>query len=133
LILADTSAWIDYLRGVDAPHVEFLDCALRSERVAIGDLIIAEFLQGFREGSDLAAARRIVDSLEYFDMVGRDIAERAAANYRLLMTGGVTVRKTVDVIIATFCVQRGMALIHNDRDFDPMEARLGLRVVRALP
>lgn len=133
MILADTSAWIDYVRGVDAPHVELLDRALRIDRVAIGDLIIAEFLQGFREGSDLAAARRIVDSLEYFDMVGRDIAERAAASYRLLRTGGVTVRKTIDVIIATFCIQRGMALIHNDRDFDPMEARLGLRVVRILP
>ena len=130
MIVADTSAWIDYVRGIDAPHTELLDRELLRSRLATGDIIIAEFLQGFRTERDFKAARQLMDRLEYHDFLGKERALRAAGNYRLLRKKGVTVRKTVDVMIATFCVDKGFELIHNDRDFDAMEKVLGLRVLR---
>ncbi len=128
MILADTSVWIDYVRGVDARHTNILDHALLYDRVVVGDLVIAEFLQGFREDADYNEAKKIMDALEYRDFAGREIALQAAQNFRLLRKKGITVRKTIDVIIATFCIENGFELIHNDRDFDPMEEYLGLMV-----
>lgn len=130
MIVADTSAWIDYVRGIDAPHTNALDYELLHSRIITGDLIITEFLQGFRQEKDFKAAKRIMDSLEYHDFVGREIALRAAMNFRKLRTNGITIRKTIAVIIATFCIENGYELIHNDRDFDPMEKVLGLLVKR---
>ncbi len=130
MILADTSAWIDYFRGVSAPHTDILDRELSRSRIITGDLIIAELLQGFREERDYQQAKQIMDSLEYRDLVGKPMAEAAAQNYRILRKSGVTVRKTVDVIIATYCLENGLELIHNDRDFDAFEDQLGLRVRR---
>ncbi len=128
MIVADTSAWIDYLRGVHAAHTDALDSALLHSRVITGDLIITEFLQGFRDDLEFLEAKKIMDSLEYHDFVGREIALRAAGNFRLLRKKGITVRKTINVLIATFCIENGYELIHNDRDFDPMEDHLGLMV-----
>lgn len=128
MIVADTSAWIDYVKGVDAPHTNMLDYALEHDRIVTGDLIIAEFLQGFREEKDVEVAKQMMERLEYRDFVGKDIAFKAADNFRTLRKHGITVRKTIDVIIATFCIENGFELIHNDRDFDPMESILGLRV-----
>ena len=105
MIVADTSAWIDYFKGVSAPHTDILDLELSRNRIVTGDLIIAEFLQGFREERDYQEAKRIMDSLEYRDMVGKDIALAASKNYRLLRKSGITIRKTIDVIIATFCIE----------------------------
>ena len=130
MIVADTSAWIDYVRGIDAPHTNLLDYELDHSRIVTGDLIIAEFLQGFRYEEDYQKAKQIMESLEYHDFVGKDIALRAARNYRKLRNSGTTVRKTIDVIIATFCIENDFDLLHNDRDFDPMESMLGLRVRR---
>ena len=126
--VADTSVWIDYLRGVDAPHTNALDDELQNNRIITGDLIITEFLQGFRNEKDYSEAKNIMDALEYRDFVGRDIALKAAQNFRKLRTSGITVRKTIDVIIATFCIENNFPLIHNDRDFDPMEQYLGLKI-----
>ena len=131
MILADTSAWIDYVRGIAAPHTDLLDLELARNRVITGDLIIAEFLQGFREDREYLEAKQIMDSLEYRDLVGREIAIAASQNYRMLRKNGITIRKTIDVILATFCIENDIELIHNDRDFDPMEKALGLRVKRA--
>jgi predicted nucleic acid-binding protein len=128
MIVADTSVWIDYVRGIDAPHTNLLDYELDHSRIVTGDLIIAEFLQGFRNEEDYQKAKQIMESLEYHDFVGKDIALRAAQNYRKLRKSGTTVRKTIDVIIATFCIENDFDLLHNDRDFDPMERLLGLRV-----
>lgn len=128
MIVADTSAWIDYFRGVDAPHTDALDYEIRNNRIITGDLIIIEFLQGFREKKDIFNAKKIMESLEYRDLVGKEIAYKAAENYRFLKAKGITVRKTIDVIIGTFCIVNEYQLIHNDRDFDPMELHLGLRV-----
>ena len=130
MIVADTSAWIDYVRGIDAPHTSTLDEELEKSRIVTGDLIIAEFLQGFRQEEDYEEARRMMESLEYHDFVGKEIATQAAQNYRKLKRNGETPRKTIDVIIATFCIENGYELIHNDRDFDPMERVLGLQVRR---
>lgn len=130
MIVADTSVWIDYVRGIDAPHTNLLDYELDHSRIVTGDLIIAEFLQGFRKEEDYQKAKQIMESLEYHNFVGKDIALRAAQNYRKLRKSGTTVRKTIDVIIATFCIENDFDLLHNDRDFDPMERLLGLRVRR---
>jgi predicted nucleic acid-binding protein len=105
-----------------------LDALLDSERLAIGDLIITELLQGFRTEAQVKSALAVVDRLEYFDLVGPDIAIKAARNYRILRASGVTVRKTIEMIIGAFCIERRITLLHNDRDFDPMVKRLGLLV-----
>jgi len=89
---------------------------------------MAEFLQGFRSDRDFEAAKEIMQSLIYFDMLGKDMALKAAANYRLLRRNGVTIRKTADIIIGTFCIEHDLPLLHNDRDFDPMEKYLSLRI-----
>ena len=128
MIVADTSVWIDYFRGIDAPHTNALDDELQINRIITGDLIITEFLQGFRNEKDYSEAKNIMDALEYRDFVGREIALKAVQNFRNLRTRGITVRKTIDVIIATFCIENNFPLIHNDRDFDPMEQHLGLNV-----
>jgi predicted nucleic acid-binding protein len=130
MIVADTSVWIDYVKGIVAPHTNLLDFELLHNRVITGDLIIVEFLQGFRNENDYRKAKQIMDSLEYHDLAGKDISIKAAQNFRRLRKNGVTVRKTIDVIIATFCIENDFELIHNDRDFDPMEEMLGLKVMR---
>jgi len=130
MIVADTSVWIDYVRGIDAPHTNLLDYELDHNRIITGDLIITEFLQGFRIEKDYKAAKEIMESLEYHNFVGKKIALQSAQNFRMLRKNGVTVRKTIDVIIATFCMENSFELLHNDRDFDPIEEILGLQVRR---
>ncbi|MEE4312247.1 MAG: PIN domain nuclease [candidate division KSB1 bacterium] len=130
MIVADTSAWIDYVKGIDSAHTDLLDFDLVHNRIITGDLIITEFLQGFHSERDYRAAKKIMESLEYHDFVGKEIALQSAKNFRILRRSGITVRKTIDVIIATFCIENGFQLLHNDRDFDSMEALLGLIVRR---
>ena len=130
MIIADTSVWIDYARGVESLQTDLLDYELLHERVATGDIIIVEFLRGFREDGDLKAAKAIMEKLEYYDFLGKEMAIKSAENYRKLRKLGVTVRKTIDVIIGSFCIEHGFELLHNDHDFDPMEEYLGLRVRR---
>lgn len=131
MVVADTSVWIDYVRGVRGPHTDLLDDALLHDRVVTGDIIMAEFLQGFRDEKDFQEAKHLMEALAYYDFVGKEIALQAAQNFRILRRKGITVRKTIDVLIATFCIENGFELIHNDRDFDPMETLLGLKVRRA--
>ena len=130
MIVADTSVWIDYFNGIISPHTNKLDNDLQHQQIVTGDLIIAEFLQGFRHKKDYETARNIMNSLKYYDMVGKNIAEKSANNFRLLRTKGISIRKTIDVLIATFCIENNFMLIHNDKDFDPMEKHLGLKVRR---
>jgi predicted nucleic acid-binding protein len=129
MIVVDTSVWIDYVRGIEARHTDLLDRALIQNRVITGDLIITEFLQGFREDKDFRQARSIMESLEYYDFLGKDLALKAAQNFRLLRKKGITIRKTIDVIIASFCIEHQFPLLHNDRDFDAMEKHLKLIVL----
>lgn len=130
MVLVDTSVWIDYFRGTETPRVFLLDGMLARDRIIIGDLIITELMQGFRYKKELAAISEIVNLLEYKDLVGREIAEKSAENYRYLRKKGATVRKTIDVIIGTFCIENEIYLLHDDRDFTPMEKHLGLKVIQ---
>lgn len=128
MLLVDSSVWIDYFNGVESPEAERLDALLGKEDLLTGDLVLAEVLQGFQRASDYRRARRLMASLAYEDMVGREVAIRSASYYRALRRKGITVRKTVDVLIATFCIVRGHALLHRDRDFDPFARLFGLAV-----
>jgi predicted nucleic acid-binding protein len=130
LILVDSSVWIDYFNGASTPQTEKLDQLLGRELLAIGDLILTEVLQGFTNESDFNEARRMLTSLNVVELGGEEIAVQAARNFRVLRKAGVTVRKTVDTIIATWCIENGFDLLHSDRDFEPFMKHLGLRVVR---
>lgn len=131
MTLVDTSVWVDYFSGRTTPETDLLERPLGTERLLIGDLILAEVVPGFRSDLDFQRARSHFETLEFRPMVGREIAIAAARNHRVLRARGVTVRKTIDTIIATFCSAEGHELLHRDRDFDPFERHLGLRVVRA--
>lgn len=128
MILVDTSVWIDFFRGKDTPQVERLDALFAQERIAVGDLIATEVLQGFRSERDFNQARKTLETFEFVDLGGRDIAIKAAKNFRALQALGFKVRKTIDTIIATECIDAGYALLHADRHFEPFRAHLGLRV-----
>jgi hypothetical protein len=127
VILVDSSVWIDYFRGSNTPEAEALDALLGSEPIAIGDLILTEVLQGFVSDRDFNQARKLLTSLLIVDLAGTEIALQAAKNFRLLRSRGVTVRKTIDTIIATRCIENGLPLLYSDRDFDPFVEHLGLR------
>ncbi|MGA2601570.1 MAG: PIN domain nuclease [Bryobacteraceae bacterium] len=129
MILVDSSVWADYFKGVVTPQTEKLDRLLGREFLAIGDLILTEVLQGFAEEKDFNAARKMLTSLKVVELGGQEVAIQAAKNFRALRKLGVTVRKTIDSVIATRCIESGYDLLHDDRDFDPIAKHLGLRVV----
>jgi predicted nucleic acid-binding protein len=129
LILVDTSVWIDYFNGTITPQTDILDNLLGHQPLAIGDLILTEVLQGFANERDFYQATQLLTSLTVVELGGQGIAIQAAKNFRALRKLGVTVRKTIDTIIATHCIESGYDLLHNDRDFDPFAKHLGLRVV----
>jgi len=131
VILVDSSVWIDYFRGTPTPQAEMLDSLLGSEPVVTGDLVLTEVLQGFDSEHDFNQARKLLTSLVVVDLVGRDIAIQAARNFRVLRALGITVRKTIDTVIATRCIASSLTLLYSDRDFDPFVQHLGLR--SALP
>jgi predicted nucleic acid-binding protein len=129
LILVDSSVWIDYFQGAVTPQTDKLDHFLGKRPLAIGDLILPEVLQGFAEERDFQKAREMLLSLTVVELGGKEIAIQAARNYRTLRKLGVTVRKTIDTVIATRCIESGFDLLHSDRDFDPFVRHLGLRVI----
>lgn len=131
MIVVDTSVWIDYFNGHSTPETAALDLTLGEEAVAIGDLILVEILQGFRSDQDYRTAKKHLASLQQFDMLGLEIAIKAAGNYRKLRKKGLTVRKTADVIIATFCIENKLPLLFSDSDFLPFVEYLRLRTVTA--
>jgi hypothetical protein len=128
LILVDSSVWIDYFKGTITAQTEVLDRLLGQQPLAIGDLILTEVLQGFDNERDFNDARKMLTSLVVVELGGQEIAIQAAKNFRALRRLGVTVRKTIDTVIATRCIEGGYDLLHNDRDFDPFAKHLGLRV-----
>ena len=129
MIVVDSSVWIDYFNGVETRETALLDGLLGLEPIVIGDLILAQVLQGFRFDHDVRRARTALDTLIFEPMVGRDIALVSAGNYRALRAKGVTVRKTIDVLIATFCIENRHILLHSDRNFDPIKEHLGLETL----
>jgi predicted nucleic acid-binding protein len=129
MVIVDTTVWVDYLRGTENPQVLWLDGELTRRRIGLTDLILCEVLQGIRDHSMFAKVRDELLHFHVFSTGGRDLAIGAAQNYRTLLERGFTVRKTIDCLIATFCLEAGHELLHRDRDFDPFEKVLGLRVV----
>ncbi|MDP2639556.1 MAG: PIN domain nuclease [Betaproteobacteria bacterium] len=131
MILVDSRVWIDYFRGTATPQAEKLESLLGTEPIATGDLILTEVLQGFVSDRDFNQARKLLTSLVVVDLAGQDIAIQAAKNFRALRALGVSVRKTIDTMIATRCIESNLPLLYSDRDFDPFVLHLGLR--SALP
>jgi predicted nucleic acid-binding protein len=129
MILVDSSVWIDYFNGVASPETNYLDDQLDQQIIQVGDIILVEVLQGFREDQAFDSARRALMAFEQVEMLNQDLAVQCARNYRSLRKMGVTVRKTIDCMIATYCLETDTPVLHCDRDFDPFEQHLGLRVI----
>jgi predicted nucleic acid-binding protein len=130
VVVVETSVWVDYFRNVDAPHTAWLEHAAGRMRLGILDLILCEVLQGIRREPQFLEARDQLLRLEVYETGGVQQALSAARNFRSLQRRGVTIRGTIDCMIATYCMDRGFFLLHKDRDFEPFEAHLGLQVVR---
>ena len=129
MILTDSSVWIDYFNGKKTTKTDRLDSILGKEPIIMGDLILVEVLQGFQNDNDFKIAKKLLLRFPVVKMCGQELAIKSALNYRILRRNGVTVRKTIDVIIGTFCIHHQISLLHDDRDFDPMEGFLKLKIV----
>ena len=129
MIVVDSTVWIDFFRGSVTRETTVLRSLMGLGVVLVGDLVLAEVLQGFPDERQAEAGRRTLERFSVEPMVGHDLAVAAALNHRRLRAAGVTVRRTIDLLIGTFCIERGHALLHHGRDFDPMAARLGLQTV----
>ncbi len=129
MILVDSSVWIDYFNGKTTTKTDWLDSALGHEQIIMGDLILVEVLQGFQSDTDFKTARKMLLNFPFLEMVGEELAIKSALNYRLLRKYGVTVRKTIDIMIGTFCIHHRFSLLHDDRDFDPMKKYLKLNTI----
>ena len=129
MLFVDSTVWIDYFNGVENPQTDFLHRVLENTPILVGDLVLAEVLQGFRSDADFDTARRLLTRFSQTQMVSPALAVQSARNYRALRQKGVTIRKTIDSLIATYCIEHDHELLHNDRDFDGYEQHLGLLVV----
>src|SRR5512139_3576405 len=121
MILVDSSVWVDYFNGKKTAQTDWLDSALGTTPIIMGDLILTEVLQGFQSNREFKTARGLLLRMPFMEMVGMDIAIQSAENYRSLRKRDVTVRKTIDVIIGTFCIHHQLSLLHDDKDFEPMK------------
>jgi predicted nucleic acid-binding protein len=131
MTLVDSSVWIDYFNGRTTPETDILDWLLSERPILVGDLIVGEVLQGFRRDAEFEQALDALSKLTLVPLVGPTLALQSARNYRELCKKGITVRKTIDCFIATFCIENGHDLLHSDSDFGPFESHLGLRVLRS--
>jgi predicted nucleic acid-binding protein len=129
MIIVDTTVWVDYLRGTYSPHTAWLESNLAVERLGLTDLILCEVLQGVGTDAQFDAVQAELLKCEVHETGTIELAVEAATNYRRLRAVGRTVRRTIDCLIATFCLVEGHALLHNDRDYDPFEEHLGLKVI----
>jgi predicted nucleic acid-binding protein len=130
LVIVDTSVWIDFLNGVTNPESEWLDLNLDRERIGLTTMVLAEVLQGLRDDREASLVRTQLLEFEIIDLLDAALAVEAAHCYRRLRAAGRTVRTTIDVLTATYCIREGHSLLHRDRDFDIFEEKLGLRVIR---
>ena len=129
MLVVDSTVWIDYFNSAETPQAGFLNRVLDKVPILVGDLILAEVLQGFRQDVDFETARRLLTRFTQAQMVSPALAVQSARNFRLLRQKGVTVRKTMDSLIATYCIANNLELLHSDSDFDGYEKHLGLLVV----
>jgi predicted nucleic acid-binding protein len=128
--IVDSSVWIHYFNGVVTPQTDLLHSALGQRAIGLGDVILCEVLQGYRHQKDFEAARDALLRFPIHPIGGIQLALKSAENFRFLRRKGITVRKTIDCLIATFVIEKGFSLLHDDRDFVPFEQHLGLNVVR---
>lgn len=128
MVVVDTSVWVDYFNGHETPQAVRLDALLGDRILIIGDLILAELLQGFADERDARRALTLLQALYQVEMVGGEVAIESARLYRQLRRKGITIRKTMDMLIATFCLLNDHELLHADRDFDVLARHTGLRV-----
>lgn len=126
MIFVDSSVWVDYFNGRSSAETGCLDKLLGKEPIGTGDLVLIEVLQGFKQDRDYNTARELLTSLTVFALGGQEVAIKSADNFRLLRKRGITVRKTIDVLIATFCIEKKLALLHSDKDFQPFHEYLKL-------
>ena len=129
MLMIDSTVWIDYFNGVAYPRTDYLDMHLTRTPILVGDLILAEVLQGFRLETEFEKARSALSKFRQVNMVDTSLALQSARNYRSLRSRGMTVRKTIDSLIAAYCIENQVFLLHNDSDFDGYERHLGLKVV----
>ena len=129
-MIVDTTVWIDYFGGVRNAHTDWLDREMTRRRIGLTDLILCELLQGIRDDERFTQMCGEMKRFAIFDSGGEAFAVASAGNYRALRAKGVTVRKTIDCLIASFCLSKEHTLLHRDRDFDVFEEHLGLRVLR---
>lgn len=129
MVIVDTTVWVDYFRGTRNPETEWLDQEADKRRLGLTDLILCEVLQGVRSDREFIEVRAELIKFELFENGGEELAIAAARNFRNIRERGLTVRKTIDCLIATFCLTRGHTLLHRDRDFDVFERNLGLAVL----
>ena len=129
MILVDSSVWIDYFNGTETLATKKLDNLLGVQPVCTGDLILAEVLQGFRQDPDYQAAKTLLCSLPVHAMLGATMALKSTENFRKLRQQGITIRKTIDTMIATYCIEHELPLLHSDKDFQPFQQFMGLQVV----
>ncbi len=129
MIFLDSTILIDYFNGANTRQVEILESILGKEFIAIGDYVLTEVLQGFKSDNDFQTAKNTLLLFPCFEIGGKAIAIQSAKNYRYLRKKGITIRKTIDTMIATFCIENNLTLLHNDRDFDPFATHLNLNVL----
>ena len=129
MILVDSSVWVDYFNGAETLSTKKLDGLLGLQPICTGDLILAEVLQGFRQDQDYQAAQTLLCSLPGYPMLGVTLSLKSAENFRILRKQGITIRKTIDTMIATFCIENDFSLLHSDKDFQPFQQFLGLQAV----
>jgi len=129
MLIVDSTVWVDYFNGIENPQTDYLHQIVDKTPILIGDLILAEVLQGFRNDTDFEKARRALGKYMQVAMVDPELALQSARNYRLLRRQGITVRKTIDSLIATYCIENEHDLLHNDSDFDGYEKHLALSVI----
>jgi predicted nucleic acid-binding protein len=129
VVIVDTTVWIDYFRDVRNAEVRWLNAEIERQRLGVIDIILCEVLQGIPDERTFETVFAELSKCEIFPTGGTEFAVAAARNYRILRQRGHTVRRTIDCLIATFCLKEGHALLHRDRDFDPFEKALGLSVI----
>jgi predicted nucleic acid-binding protein len=129
VVVADSTIWIDLFMGRATSEALWLKRELLRQEVGLTDLSLCEVLQGVRHDADFRRTHLRLTNLPILNCGGEELAVASAQNYRLLRARGFTVRKTIDCVIATFCIEHGHVLLHRDRDFDPFEVHLGLRVI----
>ncbi len=131
MLVVDSSVWVDFFNGRQTPQTNLLHILLGKENILISGLIMTEVLQGFRVDRDFNTGLRLLNSLTYVDMTSKVLAIKSAKNYRMLRKQGKTIRKTIDGLIATYCIENRIQMLHSDRDFDVYEEVCGLNVMRA--